>query len=144
MSTEISVSNSCVFRTYFFQYIEHSLAHKQNRLSNNSLITESDIGVDDDAVYCVVVDTNCCGTLSTGNGRGQWYFPNGNQLQSSTANSNLWYSTWTTGAVLLNYRKTSTTGTTGIFYCEIQDSQSELHALYIGIYAANEGTQSHN
>ena len=61
-------------------YTGPGLAHKGRVLPNHSLLTRDPavIGEDDDAVYCVTDDATCCGTPSAGNGRGNWYFPNGN------------------------------------------------------------------
>ena len=76
----------------------------------------------------------CCGTLPSGNGRGNWFFPNGNVLTSSTS-QNLWYASWLTGAVLMNFRGNATTGTTGLHRCDILDSTGTLHQFYTCIYA---------
>ena len=91
------------------------------------------IGEGDDALYCVTNDTTCCG--ANGNRRGDWYFPNGAQLLSGTANAFLWYASWQTGAVLMNYRGTATTGNTGLHRCNILDSTGTLHQFYTCIYA---------
>ena len=112
------------------------------------------IGEDEDALYCVTDDVTCCGTPPTpdccvtpssrtgnggsGNRQGDWYFPNGIQLSSGTDNGNLWYARWLTGAVLMNFRGTATTGTTALHRCDIQDSAGTLHHFYTCIYAEEE------
>ena len=93
------------------------------------------IGVDANALYCNSNDDICCGNLTSGNGRGNWYFPAGKVFISNTANANLWYASWLTGAVLMNFRGTATTGTTGLHRCDILDSTGTLYQFYTCIYA---------
>ena len=93
------------------------------------------IGVDANALYCNSNDDICCGNLTSGNGRGNWFFPNGVVLTSSTANAILWYASWLTGAVLMNFRGTATTGTTGLHRCDILDSTGTLYQFYTCTYA---------
>ena len=99
------------------------------------------IGEGVNALSCMTDDITCCGTPpspgdgGSGNGRGHWYFPNDIQLQSGTANGNLWYASWMTGAVLMNFRGTATTGTTGLHRCDIRESTGTLHQFYICAYA---------
>ena len=126
------------------------LALKGKVFPNHSVIRRdpSVIGEDDDALYCVTDDINCCGTPPTsndenggsGNGRGYWYFPTPNSmptkpLDSGTDNTFRWYARWLTGAVLMNFRGLATTGTSNLHYCEIQDSAGTLHQFYTCIFA---------
>ena len=100
------------------------------------------IGEDDSALYCVTDDVSCCGTPpnaadgGSGNGRGDWYFPNGCAMDSGTENGNLWYARWLTGAVLMNFRGNATTGSTGLHRCDIRDSTGTLHQFYTCLHAA--------
>ena len=124
----------------FFIITGPGIVHRGVLISNNSLITRTDIGVDDDAVYCVVDDANCCGTPSAGNGRGEWYFPlMGMYLHLKTQPVFKFYASWTTGAVLMNYRGTDGGGASGVFSCKIQDANNILHTFYLGVYPINEG-----
>ena len=104
---------------------------------NHGIINKdpSVIGEGENALYCNSNDDMCCGTPPFGNGRGKWYFPAGTVLASSTTNTNLWYASWQTGAVLMNFRGTATTGTTGLHRCDILDSTGTLHQFYTCIYA---------
>ena len=110
-------------------------------LPNHSVLRRdpSVIGEDDDAVYCVTDDVTCCGTPpspsdgGSGNGRGHWYLDNA-ELTSSTANANPWYASWLTGAVLLNFRGTATTGAAGLYHCDVQDSTGTLYQFYTCVY----------
>ena len=108
------------------------------------------IGEDANALYCVTDDVTCCGTPpspdccgtpssltgdgGSGNGRENWYFPDGEPLPSGTAQPFLWYARWLTGAVLMNLRGTATTGTTGLHRCDIRDSMGTLHQFYTCVY----------
>ena len=121
---------------------------------NHSILRRdpSIIGEDEDALYCVTDDVTCCGTPpspdccgilptptgdgGSGNGRGDWYFPNGPALTSGIAQPLTWYTRWLTGAVLMNYRGTATTGTTGLHHCNIRDStRPGIQQFYTCIYA---------
>ena len=118
------------------------LALKGAVFPNHGVINKdpSVIGEDEDALYCVTDDVACCGTPpnatdgGSGNGRGHWHFPDNSTLQSGTANTFLWYAGWLTGAVLMNFRGTATTGTTGLHRCDIQDSTNTLHQFYTCVY----------
>ena len=92
------------------------------------------IGEDEDALYCVTDDVTCCGIPPSGNGQGDWYFPDNVKL---IANELLWYAQWLTGAVLMNFRGTATSGATGLHRCDIRDSTGTLHQFYTCIYAEN-------
>ena len=99
----------------------------------------------DDVTCCGTPPSpDCCGTPSShtgnggsGNGRGDWYFPGGDlePLPSGTANAFLWYARWLTGAVLMNFRGSASTGTTGLHRCDIRDSTGTLHHFYTCVYA---------
>ena len=108
------------------------------------------IGEDEDALYCVTDNVLCCGAPpsheccgtphnlygygGSGNGRGDWHFPNNMQLPSGTALPYNWYARWLTGAVLMNFRGTTTTGTNGFHRCDIRDRKGTLHHFYVCIY----------
>ena len=108
------------------------------------------IGEDVNALYCVTDDVTCCGTSpspnccgthdihaghgGSGNGGGNWYFPENGRMSSGTANQNLWYASWLNGAVLMNFRGTSTSGTSGLYRCDIRDSMGTRHQFYICLY----------
>ena len=118
-------------------------------IPNHSVLKRdpSVIGEDDGALYCVTDDVTCCGTPpsagdgGSGNGRGHWHFPSNNALQSGTANEFLWYASWLTGAVLMNFRGSASTGATGLYRCDIRDSTGMRLNFYTCIYESSETTQ---
>ena len=107
------------------------------------------IGEDDDALYCITDDVTCCGTAPSsdccgtsdsrtgdggiGNGRGYWYYHSDFEVPSKNGNT-LWYATWLTGAVLLNFYGNATEFTAKLFRCEIRDSMGALHQFYTCLY----------
>ena len=137
----------------YFPLIGPRLTLKGVDVPNHGVINKdpSVIGEGADALHCVTDDTTCCGTPpsadccgipssltgdgGSGNGRGDWSFPDGKALQSGTANGFLWYASWQTGAVLMNFRGTATSGSTGLHRCDILDSTGTLHQFYTCIYA---------
>ena len=105
------------------------------------------IGTDDDALYCMTDDVTCCGTPpclpesgGNGNGRGHWYLSKDNPVGYKLSNIEhvgVWYASWLTGAVLLNYRGDGTDNSmavTGLFRCEIEDKTNTTHHLYTCVY----------
>ena len=122
-----------------------SLALKGAVFPNHGVLRRdpSVIGEDEDALYCVTDGVACCetppsvGDGGSGNGRGDWHFPDDRQLSSGTANTHLWYASWLTGAVLMNFRGTATSGTTGLHRCDIRDSMGTLHQFYTCFYDNN-------
>ena len=126
-------------------FLDPGIAHKGRILVNNSLLTlnpnaADGVGVDEDAVYCMTDDINCCGNSSSGNGRGYWYNPNEVAVQSTEAGYR-WYATWTHGAVLLNSKHLNGAGTTGMFRCDIWDKMDNVNTFFIGVFAETEGKE---
>ena len=132
----------CSHHSRLFLHTGPGLSLKGALFPNHGVLlrNQSVIGEDEDALYCVTDDVACCGTPpnatdgGSGNGRGHWYFPDNNTLQSGTAQPFLWYASWLTGAVLMNFRGTATTGTTGLHRCDIRDRLGTLHLIYTCIY----------
>ena len=133
-----------VYSHYFglFLYTGPGLALKGTVFPNHGVLmhNQSVIGEDEDALYCVTDNVTCCGTPpnatdgGSGNGRGHWYFPDNKEVQSGTAVSFSWYARWLTGAVLMNFRGTATSGSTGLHRCDIRDRLGTLHQFYTCIY----------
>ena len=131
------------------------LALKGTVFPNHGVLNKDPLvnGEDENALYCVTNDVTCCGTPpspdccgtqsslagdgGSGNGQGDWYFPDLNLLPSGNDVQMpfLWYARWLTGAVLMNFRGTATTGSTGLHRCDIQDSTGTVHQFYTCVYA---------
>ena len=139
-----------------FLLIGPGLAYNGAVFPNHGVISKGLLGVgeDDDALYCVTDNVNCCGTPpsadccgtvptsslvgigGSGNGQGDWYFPNGDVLPSGTdtVRTFRWYERWLTGAVLANFRGTADQGTGELTRCDIRDSTGTLHQFYTCAY----------
>ena len=104
--------------------------------ANNVLLTLGDVGTSDNNTLCCFTDrTSCCGTA---NGDGDWYHPNGTRV-GGIINASQVYSVWGSQEVRLNHRGGGTAGSTGLFRCDIRDSENTLHSYYVGVYRSNEG-----
>ena len=106
--------------------------------TNNSVVTTTDIGTGDAALFCTTTYELCCFSDPPTN----WYFPNGSRV--SNTNTLPYYRTRIDGnhsselgTVLLHRNPESTT--TGVFRCEILDASGTSQSLYVGIYTAYTG-----
>ena len=103
-------------------------------LTNNSIVTNTDIGTGSAALLCITTYTPCC---TSANPETQWFFPNGSQVPN---NPSLPYQRWrgfNPGRVILIRNSESTT--TGIFCCDIPDANGVTQSLYVGIYTSTTG-----
>ena len=90
-------------------------------LNNNSLVFHGSIGEgQDDSLRCVTDNSECCT-----NGQGNWYDERGDEVHDG--NSDL-YVTRGQRVVYLNRR---TGGSTGLWRCDIPDSNGVQQSLYI-------------
>ena len=100
-----------------------------------------DIGEGDATLLCITTKTACCRPPYTGvNGSaiGNWFFPNGTRVPSSSSN---WDFHRNRGQmVVLLHRKRG--GVEGIYHCEIPDAVNVTQSLYIGVYSASTGKWS--
>jgi len=103
-------------------------------LTNNSIVTDSDIGTGTAALVCTTTYTPCC---TSDNQDSQWYFPNGIQVPNNPALPYQRTRGSFPGRVILNRNSESTT--TGIFHCDIPDASGVTQSLYVGIYDMNTG-----
>ena len=103
-------------------------------LTNNSVVTSTDIGTGSAALLCTTTYRPCC---NAANPETQWYFPNGTQVPNNPALPYQRTRRRDLGAVILN-RNYGTT-TTGMFHCDIPDDNGVLRSLYVGIYDSTTG-----
>ena len=96
-----------------------------NVLVNNSFIHRGNIGEGhNDSLHCVTNNSDCCS-----NGEGNWYNETGGEVQQgSLGDSDRVYVTRGDGVVYLN-RKTG--GSSGMWRCDIPDSNGVQQNIYI-------------
>ena len=102
-------------------------------LTNNSIVTNTDIGTGAAALVCTTTYPSCC---NSGNPETQWYFPNGSEVPNNAALPYQRTRGQNPGRVNLN--RNSESATTGIFRCDITD-YSDTQSLYVGIYTSTTG-----
>ena len=97
---------------------------RETFLKNNSFVFRGPIREgQDDSLHCVTDNSECCS-----NGQGNWYDERGDEVhEGSDGNSDL-YVTRGQGVVYLNRR---TGGSTGLWRCDIPDSNGVQQSIYI-------------
>ena len=95
-----------------------------NVLGNNSFLFRGSIGEGpDDSLHCVTDNSECCT-----NGQSNWYDKRGDEVhQGSDGNSDM-YVTRGDRVIYLNRR---TGGSTGLWRCDIPDSNGVQQSIYI-------------
>ncbi len=100
---------------------------------NNSIVNITDIGVGDNALFCLSNSSSCCRNKD-GMASGEWFLPggsspiDGNGESSSTAN---FIRSRRSSAVLLN-RRNNAIGPEGPYRCDVIDARNINQTLYIG------------
>ena len=104
-------------------------------LVNNSYILWSNIGEgQNDSLHCVTDNSDCCS-----NGEGNWYDETGGEVQQgSLGDSDRLYVTRGDGVVYLNRRRG---GSSGMWRCDIPDSNGVLQSIYIYLGTPETGLQ---
>ena len=104
-------------------------------LVNNSFILYGqpvNIGVGpNDSLHCVTDNSECCS-----NGQGDWYDERGRQAQQGPDGEGDLYVTRGDGVVYLNRRSG---GSSGMWRCDIPDSNGVQQSIYIYLGAATSG-----
>ncbi len=101
---------------------------------NNSIVNITDIGVGDNALFCLSNSNSCC-MGRDGLASGEWFLPggsspiNGSGESSSTANFSR---SRRSSAILLN-RRNNYMGPEGQYRCDVIDKKHTLQSLYVGI-----------
>ena len=96
---------------------------------NNSVVTISAIGENDNALVCKTDKTECCGTLP--NRFGQFYYPNTAQVPINRAGDGF-YRNRGSQMIRLN-RRPGTVGPTGLYSCEIPDSSGTNRKIFVNL-----------
>ena len=95
-----------------------------NVLVNNTLIFRKNIGEgQNDSLHCVTDNPDCCN-----NGQGKWYNETGGEVQPGPDGGSNLYVTRGDGVVYLNRR---TGGQSGMWRCDIPDSNGVQQSIYI-------------
>ena len=105
---------------------------------NNSCVALEDIGEgDDNALLCVTNLSACCRHPYIGKGSpsGNWFFPNETRIPGD---SSQWDFYRTRGEMVVHMQRRRG-GVEGVYRCEIPDSTSVTHTIYIGVYTAGTG-----
>ena len=104
-------------------------------LTNNSIVTNTEIGTGAAALACNTTYTPCCTSFE--NPETDWYFPNGSRVPNDPYLPYQRTRGRFSGRVTLNRNSESTT--TGIFHCDIPDASGDIQSLYVGIYDMHTG-----
>ena len=117
----------------FLHPTDLTLLHRNSFLSNNSLVTVTEIGVDLFALFCFTNDENCCSSQA------RWLLPDGTSVDSS---GDLFQRR---GLSMLSLnRAPDAMVENGLYQCEIPDSSGVIQTLYAGVYSANAGMSNLN
>ena len=137
MSKQQQYWKCCVFTFFSYQFSGVGLILNSTTLTNNSIVTNTEIGTGATVLVCTTIYRPCC---FSSNPETQWYFPNGSQVPN---NPNLPYRR-TRGRFpgRVNLIRNSESTTTGIFHCDIPDASGELQSLYVGVYTSTTGESS--
>ena len=110
-------------------------------------MTLTDIGEGDTAALLCLTDREQCCRTRDGNAAGNWYFPNGSQVQAGAGSGSI-YRTRNASRVQLN-REDAAQSPTGVYRCEVPDANGTDRSIYVGLYLESGGinlswpTQSH-
>ena len=96
---------------------------------NNTVILMDEIGVGDSALLCRTNNTGCCGSSLT-SFRGEFYYPNSNNIVPTAGISPSFYRNRGTGFIRLN-RQPNTDIPLGEYRCEILDDRGIRQNLFI-------------
>ena len=98
-------------------------------IPNNGLLYISDIGSPDNtALLCI---TNRPGTPISGN----WFAPDKTRVDGTDVPG----FERTRGPMVVRLRRTTGTAAEGIYRCLVDDAESTLHSLYVGLYTSGRG-----
>ena len=119
------------YETYFYIFSESSLKFmlRNQTYLNNSIVAINDIGEGDSALLCVTDKPDCC-KPPDGTAQGEFYYPNRSAV--SPGNTNPLYKNRGPQVVRLN-RKINVLSPTGVYRCEIPDTNGMNGILYINI-----------
>ena len=111
---------------------------REDVLTNNSFIVRGapvNIGEgQNDSLHCVTNNSDCCN-----NGQGNWYDETGGEVQQGPDGDSNLYVTRGDGVVYLNRRRG---GQSGMWRCDIPDSNGVQQSIYIYLGTMETGIES--
>ena len=101
---------------------------------NNSVVSLTDIGEGNDALFCLTDKLDCCVGEVDNVSAGEWYLPEQTDpvVGSDVSGGSEDFTSRRSSAVLLN-RRNSTVGPTGLYRCVVPDRSGVDRELYIGV-----------
>ena len=87
-------------------------------------------------LLCITDSSSCCrdGDNPNGGGQGEWYFPNGNQVEiQGTRTGDFFYRNRDARIVRLNRFGTSTPPERGRFSCVVPNATGDMMTVYVNI-----------
>ena len=104
-------------------------------LTNNSYIDHGGIGVsEDDSLRCVTDYSDCC--AGAGSDVGNWFDRDGNEVHQGADGATDLYVTRGEGVIYLNR---ITGGVSGMWRCDIPDSDGMMQSIYIYLGTSTTG-----
>ena len=108
--------------------------NSQKTLQNNSYIYYANISDGNNALKCVTDNPNCC----TDSDDGDWRDVTGTVVHQGPDDSSCLYVTRGEQEISLNRNSDCIPDTSGLWRCDIDESNNEIHSLYI--YISNDNT----
>lgn len=110
------------------------LSFRGMAIANNSFVNRSEIGDSDDynsALHCTTNNVNCCNVSN----KGDWYFPNGTQLQIIGTMSNVSNDSYYVNrdVKLIRLIRKGSPPESGRFHCEIPDANNNSLRVFVNI-----------
>ncbi len=107
---------------------------------NNSIVNLLEIGTHNTSLHCYTNLTVCCRSSDDPESRskGFWRFPNGSHVGSLVDSTPEMFSR-TRGLSTVILHRGRLASDSGIFTCEVPDSNLNTQSLFIGIYPLNKG-----
>lgn len=93
-----------------------------------------DIGVEENALYCITDRVECC-RHHDGGQSGDWFLPGQTRaIYGGGPESSADFSMSRNPSAVLMHRRNGATSPIGVYRCEVLDSGGVLRSLYIGVY----------
>ena len=103
---------------------------------NNSVVSLTAIGADNNALICLTNFTACCRNSETGRtgSLDHWRLPDGSLVPGGASGSTASIIRTRGASAVLLHRRNNILDPTGLFTCEVPDASGVLRFIYIYIY----------